>query len=162
MPIKVLMVCLGNICRSPTAEGVLRAQAAKLGLSENVEVDSAGTSAWHIGKAPDPRSQKHALKRGVDISGCKARQVLAQDFCAFDYIFAMDKSNLEFLKALEPKGSKCHLGLYLEYCNKGSIREVPDPYYGDSEDFEAVLNLVEQASVAFLKQLAHQHGWRYQ
>lgn len=145
MTAKVLMVCLGNICRSPTAEGVLRAELAKRGLADRVEVDSAGTAAWHVGKNPDSRSIAHAKKRAVDISSCKARQVLSDDFHVFDYVLAMDNANLQALAQLQPAHSKATLASLLSFGSLPGYTEVPDPYYGDGAGFETVLNLIEVA-----------------
>ena len=140
---RVLFVCLGNICRSPTAEGVLRGKLEQAGLADRVEVDSAGTAGWHIGKAPDPRTCQAAAKRGYDLSALRARQVSAEDFQRFDLVLAMDHSNLRDLKAL-------HVGrgngpdLFLRRYGLAT-EEVPDPYYGGEDGFETVLDLVEQA-----------------
>ncbi|BCD87516.1 phosphotyrosine protein phosphatase [Pseudomonas solani] len=139
---KVLFVCLGNICRSPTAEGVLRHKLREAGLAEQVEVDSAGIGDWHVGKAPDTRTRQAALRRGYDLSLLRARQVSVEDFSRFDLVLAMDHSNLRDLKGLRRNGSEPDLflrryGLVLE--------EVPDPYYGGEEGFEEVLDLIEQA-----------------
>src|SRR5450631_2121365 len=114
-PIRVLFVCLGNICRSPTAEGVLRQLAAQLKPSLEIEVDSAGTADYHIGDSPDPRSQRAALRRGIDISGLRARRVTRDDFTRFDFILAMDKQNLSELEAMKPQNSRAQVRLFLEY-----------------------------------------------
>ncbi len=146
--IRVLFVCLGNICRSPTAHGVMLGLLESEGLNDQVFVDSAGTAGWHIGKTPDPRSQQAALARGVDISDQRARQLSAEDFETFDYVLAMDRSNLDDLKALyasngsqgtEPK-------LFLRAFGRSfDEHEVPDPYYGGEAGFRHVLDLVEDA-----------------
>ena len=149
--IKVLFVCLGNICRSPTAHGVLEHKLAMAGLSDIVEVDSAGTAAWHIGKEPDLRSQEAARKRDYDLSHLRARQAVAEDFLEFDYVLAMDYSNLENLKALIPVGDvKAQPELFLETYSTPKLKaqglmEVPDPYYGGEKGFSAVLDMVEEA-----------------
>jgi protein-tyrosine phosphatase len=150
--VKILMVCLGNICRSPTAQGVLEAKIAQQGLSHVISVDSAGTSGWHIGSPPDPRSRKAASKRGYNIDQQKGRQVNDGDFNQFDYIFAMDKENLAHLKALCPSNFKGHLGLLLDF-GQPSLREVPDPYHGGTEGFEHVLDLIENACDHFIQHL---------
>ena len=149
---KVLFVCLGNICRSPTAEGIFRHELAQAQLAEQITVDSAGTADWHTGKAPDPRSQAAALARGIDISALQARQVSAEDFHRFDLILAMDQSNLEHLKQIQPAAAKAELDLYLQRYQL-PLSEVPDPYYGGAEGFEQVLNLLEQASQKLLTEL---------
>ena len=143
----VLFVCLGNICRSPSADGMLRKKLAEHGLDEKVTVDSAGTGDWHIGKAPDQRSQAAAAARGYDISNLRARQVVAEDFDKFDYVLAMDKSNIENMKEFMPSGKvRTQPELILErFGNDKSITEVPDPYYGGEEGFQTVLDLLETA-----------------
>jgi len=146
---KVLFVCLGNICRSPTAEAVLSHLCEKHGV--NLVVDSAGTAAYHIGKAPDPRSQAAALARGIDMSSLKARQVRVEDFYDFDVVFAMDQDNLAGLKSLRPDDAKAELGLFLDECGSLGEAEVPDPYYGGQLGFERVLDLLFDACESFLQ-----------
>jgi protein-tyrosine phosphatase len=159
MTSRVLFVCLGNICRSPTAEGVfghmLAAQAPQL----QVEIDSAGTAAYHIGSAPDPRSRRAALSRGIDISGLRARQVRMEDFSRFDLILAMDRENLGELRAMQPEHSRALVQLFLDYAPELQLRDVPDPYYGGADAFEKVLDLATTASqglLEFLQQRAQQ------
>ncbi|MFD2190160.1 low molecular weight protein-tyrosine-phosphatase [Pistricoccus aurantiacus] len=142
---RVLFVCLGNICRSPTAEGVLRHKLEAAGLADKVEVDSCGTSDWHLDQAPDPRAVEAASRRGVDIRQLRGRQISAEDFQYFDYILAMDDSNLANLEALQPANSRARLGLFLEFAGKPG-EAIPDPYTGDDKGFEAVLDSVEQAA----------------
>ncbi len=152
-PRRVLFVCLGNICRSPTAEGVLRHLAANEAPQLALEIDSAGTADYHIGAPPDPRSQRAALRRGIDISGLRARQIAAQDFARFDLILAMDEENLRELQALRPRDARAALQLFLEYAPDLALREVPDPYYCDTAAFEQVLDLTTAASRGLLAAL---------
>ncbi|MDR8365219.1 low molecular weight protein-tyrosine-phosphatase [Pseudomonas sp. JL3] len=142
---RVLFVCLGNICRSPTAEGVLRHKLREAGLVDQVEVASAGTGDWHVGKAPDKRSQAAAKLRGYDLSAQRAQQVTRADFTTYDLILAMDNSNLRHLKALQPAKGKAELDLFLRRY-QSEIDEVPDPYYDGDQGFEQVLDLIERAS----------------
>lgn len=142
---RVLFVCLGNICRSPTAEGVLRHKLREAGLAEHIEVASAGTGDWHVGKAPDRRSQAAAKLRGYDLSAQRAQQVTRADFATYDMILAMDNSNLRHLKALQPAKGKAELDLFLRRY-QSQIDEVPDPYYDGDQGFEQVLDLIERAS----------------
>ncbi|MGB0506150.1 MAG: low molecular weight protein-tyrosine-phosphatase [Pikeienuella sp.] len=139
---KILFVCLGNICRSPTAEGVFRARAANAGL--RVEVDSAGTGSWHVGEAPDRRAQIEAAKRGYDLSNQHARQVIQSDFLSYDYIVAMDHGNLRSLASIEPKESTAKTVLFLSYSPECGCDEVPDPYYEGGFDY--ALDLIEGAA----------------
>lgn len=153
MSISVLFVCLGNICRSPTAEGVFFHQLKQTVLVEQVNVDSAGTGGWHIGRSPDPRTITAAHKRGYDLSLLKARQVSVNDFEKFDYILAMDNANLADLRRAAPKNFRGHLGLFLAFARTHSEREVPDPYYGEGDGFEKVLDLIEDAAAGLLNHL---------
>jgi len=148
-----LLVCLGNICRSPTAEGVLRQMAAQQAPRLALEVDSAGTGDYHIGAPPDLRSQRAALRRGIDISGLRARQVIEDDFVRFDLILAMDRQNLRELEAMKPANSRASLKLFLEYAPDLNLRDVPDPYYRDAGAFEEVLDLTSAASRGLLASL---------
>ncbi|MBF6041551.1 low molecular weight phosphotyrosine protein phosphatase [Pseudomonas sp. B21-040] len=142
---RVLFVCLGNICRSPTAEGVLRHKLREAGLADQIEVASAGTGDWHVGKAPDKRSQAAAKLRGYDLSAQRAQQVTRADFATYDLILAMDNSNLRHLKALQPAKGKAELDLFLRRY-QSELDEVPDPYYDGDQGFEQVLDLIERAS----------------
>jgi protein-tyrosine phosphatase len=142
---RVLFVCLGNICRSPTAEGVLRHKLREAGLADQVEVASAGTGDWHVGKPPDKRSQAAAKLRGYDLSTQRAQQVTRADFATYDLILAMDNSNLRHLKALQPIKGKAELDLFLRRY-QSEIDEVPDPYHDSDQGFERVLDLIERAS----------------
>lgn len=142
---KVLFVCLGNICRSPTAEGVFRHQVEQAGLSGKITIDSAGTADWHRGKSPDPRTQRAAARRGYDLSSLRGRQAVADDFHNFDLVLAMDSNNLADLKTIQPKDAKAELFLFLERYGDGKTQNVPDPYYGGEEGFEHVLDMLENA-----------------
>ena len=150
--IRVLAVCLGNICRSPTAEAVLRYKLATAGLDGRVEVDSAGTGDWHVGEPPDPRSRRHAARRGYDLSTLRARRVAEEDFQRFDLILAMDHDNLADLQRLAPdRGRRAELRLFARI-------EVPDPYLSGPAGFERVLDLVEEASDAWVEDLVRRLG----
>jgi protein-tyrosine phosphatase len=157
MTVNVLFVCLGNICRSPTADGIFRQRVAAAGMQQRIGVDSAGTADWHQGRAPDARTLAAAAKRGYDLSSLRARQVIAGDFQEFDYVLAMDKSNLSHLRRLAPADYPGHLGLFLDFAPHLGLREVPDPYYGGTEGFEQVLDLVEQASDELLNHIRQNH-----
>ncbi|QRY78582.1 low molecular weight phosphotyrosine protein phosphatase [Pseudomonas sp. PDNC002] len=149
---KVLFVCLGNICRSPTAEGVFRHKVREAGLEDRVEIDSAGTGDWHVGKAPDARTRAAALRRGYDLSGLRARQVNVADFSRYDLVLAMDHANLRDLKHLRAGNGKADLDLFLRRY-EGVVDEVPDPYYGGEDGFEQVLDLVERACDGLLTEV---------
>ncbi|MFA7387561.1 MAG: low molecular weight protein-tyrosine-phosphatase [Thiohalobacteraceae bacterium] len=155
--VKVLFICLGNICRSPTAQGVFEAVLQREGLAGRVQVDSAGTQAWHVGKPPDARAQQAALRRGVDLSGQRARRVRPEDFLEYDYILAMDRSNYEDLRA------ECHpdyeerIQLFLEFSSASGPEDVPDPYYGGAQGFEQVLDLIEAAAEGLLADIRARH-----
>ena len=144
--LSVLVVCTGNICRSPTGEAVLRHLVDKRGLSDRIVVASAGTHDYHVGDCPDRRSIKHASKRGYDLSPLRASQVARDDFATYDYILAMDRGHLRILKGLAPAGAKARLGLFLDASAKWKGEDVPDPYYGGIEGFERVLDMVEEAA----------------
>lgn len=150
----VLFVCLGNICRSPTADGVFRKMVSDAGLEDLIVVDSAGTGAWHVGEAPDKRATQTARKRGYDLSPLRARQFNPNDFDIFDYVLAMDYSNLEDLRALCPPEAEDKLKLFLSFGVNFSEEEVPDPYYGGADGFNHVLDLVEDACTALLKDMS--------
>lgn len=154
--IRVLMVCLGNICRSPTAEAVLRAKLKTSRLDAIIEVDSAGTSDWHSGNPPDTRSIVAAAARSYDLSPLRARQVEAGDFDTFDYILAMDRQNLRDLQALCPEHARHKLGLLLHHGTRG-LEEVPDPYGLGRDRFELVLDLVEDACTGLLTSMIENH-----
>ncbi|MES2672594.1 MAG: low molecular weight protein-tyrosine-phosphatase [Pseudomonadota bacterium] len=158
MSIKVLFVCLGNICRSPTAEGVFLKLVADAGLSKHIEVDSAGTAGWHQGRAPDPRTIAVAKEQGYNLSMLRARQVIAEDFEKFDYILAMDSENLRNLTHLKSVTHTGFLGLFLAFSSQKSYCEVPDPYHGDNKDFELVVGLAEDAASGLLAYIRKNHN----
>jgi len=156
--VRVLFVCLGNICRSPTAEGMFRHKVAASDLADAIHIDSAGTGDWHIGRPPDTRAQQAALARGYDISDLRARQVSGADFEEFDYIIAMDGQNLLDLSAMQPVEFSGHLGLMLQFSQDGGdVTDVPDPYFGGEEGFQMVLDLLEKASENLLEHIRHRH-----
>jgi protein-tyrosine phosphatase len=148
--IKVLFVCMGNICRSPTAEGVFAHLLAQRKLSDYFEIDSAGTHAYHINEAPDLRAQRAAKNRGIDLSALRARQISLADFIEFDYLLVMDHDNYEVLEHLCPSSYQGKVHYLMDYAPQFKTREVPDPYYGGGYGFERVLDLVEKASLGFL------------
>ena len=142
---RVLMVCTGNICRSPTAEGVLRHKLVQAGLGQIVAVDSAGTQGYHTSEPPDPRAVKAAARRGYDIGSIKARPIRPEDFTVFDWVLAMDRSHLEWLSR-RAAAAPVRAGLLMAAATRhAGIEEVPDPYYGGPEGFERVLDLIEDA-----------------
>ncbi|MDO9321412.1 MAG: low molecular weight protein-tyrosine-phosphatase [Pseudomonas sp.] len=149
---RVLFVCLGNICRSPTAEGVLRHKLAAAGLQDLVSVDSAGTSDWHVGKPVDSRTRLAAQRRGYDLSALRGRQVSAADFARFELIFAMDQNNLQHLQSMQPVAGIAQLDLFLRRYGLPTD-EVPDPYYSGEEGFELVLDLLERACDGLVAEL---------
>ena len=150
---KILFVCLGNICRSPTAEGVFRAVAARDAPDLVIEVDSAGTAGYHIGEPPDPRTRQAASRRGYDLSPLRARIVEPGDFEEFDLILAMDRENLSVLRRRAPREFHDRIRLFLEFAPQSGTVEVPDPYYGGPNGFEEVLDLVEDATRGLLEHL---------
>lgn len=160
----MLFVCLGNICRSPTAEAVFRGKVEQAGWSALLQADSAGTAAWHVGKAPDARSQQHGRVRGYDLSGLRARQVAPADFHDFDHIFAMDADNLAELQRIRHQaegsgsGIRASLGLLLDESPESAVRDVPDPYYGGADGFDEVLDLIETATDNLLRRLLKARG----
>jgi protein-tyrosine phosphatase len=156
---RVLMVCMGNICRSPTAEGVLRAKLKAAGLHREVEVASAGTHGYHLGEPPDARAIRHAAARGYDLSKQRARRVVAEDFLRFDWVLAMDEDNLDRLDEIAPADSSARVGLLLEHARRfAGVREVPDPYYGAPAGFDRVLDLVEDACDGLVARLRLELG----
>lgn len=149
----VLFVCMGNICRSPTAEGVFRKLIEDAGMAEQILIDSAGTHAYHVGEQPDRRAQEAARRRGIDMSGQRARRVADEDFERFDLIIAMDRLNLETLKERSPPEAHGRVRLMLEFAGSAGPADVPDPYYGGASGFERVLDLVEEASAGLIDHL---------
>ena len=154
--IRVLFVCMGNICRSPTAEAVFRRTVDKAGLNDAIECDSAGTHDYHVGEPPDDRAIAAALRRGIDLSALRARTVHASDFDAFDLILAMDEQNLRELRRRAPAQRHSRIRLMMEFRPDASLREVPDPYYGGPQGFEQVLDLLEEAAEGLLQELLSQ------
>ena len=153
--VNVLFVCLGNICRSPTAEGVFRELVEREGLSSSIHMDSAGTHAYHIGEPPDGRAQAEAKRRGIDISGLRGRQAHADDFKKFDYVLAMDRSNHQNLLSICPLGAEERLGMFLDFAPEVGRREVPDPYYEGG--FDKVYEMIEQAAQGLLADIRENH-----
>jgi protein-tyrosine phosphatase len=161
--LSVLFVCLGNICRSPTAHGVFATLVDQAGYGDLIQVDSAGTGDWHLDHAPDQRTAEVAASKGYDLSELRARLVTSADFNQFDYIIAMDNANLKDLRAMQPEGYAGHLGLFLDFSEQSAVREVPDPYYGGEDGFELVFGLVEDASKGLLRHIhaSHLQGTSY-
>jgi len=155
--VKVLFVCMGNICRSPTAEGIFRQAVNEAGLADKISIDSAGTHAYHIGKQPDARAQSASRNRGIDLSNLRGRQVEPADFDTFDYVIAMDNSNHADLTQVAD-GNSDNLFMFLSFSENFSEKEVPDPYYGGEQGFEHVLDLVEDASYGLLAHIQKQHN----
>jgi protein-tyrosine phosphatase len=147
----VLFVCTGNICRSPTAEGVFRAKARTRGVATHLRIDSAGTHDYHVGEAPDARAVRHAERRGYDLSALRARQVSARDFHEFDHVLAMDRGHLHILRALEPAGARARVALFHDHSLIWRGEDVPDPYYGGAAGFDEVLDRVEETCERLLE-----------
>lgn len=155
--VNVLFVCLGNICRSPTAEGVFRRLVESEGLAESVGVASAGTGDYHVGEKPDARARAAASRRGIDLSPIRARQATREDFERFDYVLAMDRRNFDALRRLCPPGREDRLALFLDFAPEIGLADVPDPYYGGRDGFEHVLDLVEAAARGLLDDIRKRH-----
>jgi protein-tyrosine phosphatase len=155
-PVKVLFVCMGNICRSPTAHGIFQALVDRHDLGAAIQVDSAGTHSYHVGNPPDPRSQATARQRGVDLSVLSARRFVSADFTEFDYLLGMDQANVADMRAIKPEAASGRLQLMLEYSQQFSQLEVPDPYFGD-DGFELVFDMIDDAALGLLRQIRNQH-----
>lgn len=151
--VKVLFVCMGNICRSPTAEGVFRQLLSEQGLSDRIKTDSAGTHAYHVGEAPDMRAQTMARRRGVELGDLRARRICPEDFLRFDYVLAMDQDNHRILTDVAPPGCADKLHLLLNFAPELGVDEVPDPYYGGVRGFERVFDMVEAAAKGLLSDI---------
>jgi protein-tyrosine phosphatase len=155
--IRVLFVCLGNICRSPLAEGVFRDLVSRAGLDARVEADSAGTGGWHVGEPPDPRSQEVARRHGLDLSDQRGRRIEPEDFDGFDYVLAMDAQNLDHLRRLARPGQRARVARLLDDVPGVRLRDVPDPYYGDGDGFERVYDLITRGCEALLERIRRDH-----
>lgn len=153
--VNVLFVCLGNICRSPSAEGVFGAVVERERLADRIQVDSAGTASYHLGRPPDPRAQAVARRRGIDLSGLRARRIEPNDFRRFDHLLAMDRRNHADLLAICPPGAEHRLSLFLAFAPEAKALDVPDPYLGGSADFERMLDLIELGARGLLAHLRH-------
>jgi protein-tyrosine phosphatase len=154
---RVLFVCMGNICRSPTAEGVFRNRVEKAGMQERIHIDSAGTHDYHVGDPPDPRSCAAAMRRGYDLSALRARQVRREDFVDFDYVLPMDEVNFRHLERLCPEAQRSKLRMFVSFSGQ-DVDGVPDPYYGGAQGFDRVLDLIEDAADGLLKEIAARIG----
>lgn len=148
--LRVLVVCMGNICRSPSAEGVLRAKLQRAGLGQRVLVDSAGTHGYHAGEPPDPRAVRHAAQRGYDIAALRARPVDPADYAQFDLLLCMDEANLSWLRRHAPPESRAASELLVAHARLAGVDEVPDPYFGSAAGFERVLDILERAAEALV------------
>ncbi|MCA1805409.1 MAG: low molecular weight phosphotyrosine protein phosphatase [Xanthomonadaceae bacterium] len=156
--VRVLFVCMGNICRSPSAEGVFAALVEREGLRDQILIDSAGTHAYHVGEPPDPRAQSAALQRGIDLSGQRARKVCSEDFERFEYVLPMDLANYQILEGMRPAQGCAELRRFLEYAPDLPEEDVPDPYYGGPKGFARVLDLIEEAAEGLLREIRQRHG----
>ena len=159
MTVGVLFVCMGNICRSPTAEAVFRHKVKAAGLDDRIRIDSAGTGAWHVGNPPDSRAQATARQRGISMAGQEARKVQVGDFDRFDYVLAMDRDNLSDLRGLAQPRHHGKVFLFLDFASQVSESEVPDPYYGGPQGFEHVFDLVDAAAEGLLTEIRVKQGW---
>jgi protein-tyrosine phosphatase len=155
-PIKVLFVCMGNICRSPTAHGIFQKLVDEQDLGDSIQVDSAGTHSYHTGNKPDARSQATAKERGVDLSGLRARRFVSDDFREFDYVIGMDQDNIAHMQAIRPDGASSQAELMLHYSNQYTRPDVPDPYFGN-DGFDLVFDMIDDASRGLLRHIRNQH-----
>lgn len=158
MSIHVVFVCLGNICRSPAAQGIFEKKVRDAGLADKITVDSCGTAAFNIGKSPDPRSVSAAAKAGYDISQQRARQIDDEDYHRSRYVIAMDRNNLGNVLAWAPKDFDGEIKLFLDYCQHGGNRQIPDPFYGKEEQFDRVITSLEKAADGLLSHIRAQHS----
>lgn len=158
MPVSVLFVCLGNICRSPAAQGILEKRIEEAGLQGQIAVDSCGTAAFNVGKSPDERSLSASLRAGYDISGQIARQICDEDYEEFDYIIAMDRINLTNVTAWAPVNYQGEIQLFMHYCKNGGNSQIPDPYYKEADAFDGVIKSLEKAADGLLAHIRKQHG----
>lgn len=156
-PIRVLFVCLGNICRSPTAHALFQSYINNEQYGDRIEVDSAGTGSWHVGHPPDERAQRIALDQGYDMSGLRSRTVSLDDFERFDYILGMDKENFKHLAMMKPKHYRGVLGLFLAEAGIHHTQEVPDPFYGDQQHFEQAIKLIEHGVKGLFTRIKSDH-----
>ncbi len=157
-PVRVLFVCTGNICRSPTAEGVFRGLVAAENLHRHVLVDSAGTHDYHVGEEPDRRSVQAAAKRGYDLTGLRARQIASSDFAQFDYVLAMDRGHHSILGTMAPPEHRPRVSMFLDFSPNYNGHEVPDPYFGGGQGFELVLDLIEDGAAGLLAEVKKKLG----
>jgi protein-tyrosine phosphatase len=155
--VSVLFVCMGNICRSPTAEGVFRHLVRQAQLEDRVHTDSAGTHAYHVGNPPDARAQATAERRGIELHDLRARRVVEEDFDVFDYVLAMDQENYQILSTICPPGYETRLRMFMEFAPHLNVPEVPDPYYGGTSGFERVFDMVEEAARGLLEDIRSKH-----
>ncbi len=156
--VRILFVCMGNICRSPTAHAVLRQRLDATGLGDRIAIDSAGTHGFHVGRGPDRRAEEAARARGYAMADLRARQIEAEDLATYDYVIAMDEANLEDVQRLADRASRARVARLLDFLSEPPQRDVPDPYYGGPNGFEQVLDLVEAASDALIERVRRDHG----
>jgi len=156
--IKVLFVCTGNICRSPTADGVFRKMVRDAGLHEHISVDSCGLSAYHVGELPDPRSREMAQSRGIDLSDIRSRKIKPTDYYEFDYVLAMDDGHMRDMRRQAPNTHQHRIELFLDYHPSMAGQSVPDPYYGGANGFVDVFDMIEEASSNLLSHIREKHG----